>query len=146
MTLNSLKKTVATLGRWVAMTLFCISVMAGAWQFSLTNNAAIAGPAGDVISSGDLGDAVKDKAGDIERGSKKLIRDTKNKVERTADRNASKVDQADDEGSAVEGKAKRDRERIYNRAEDHAARTERAVDKSKNAVEGLVDNIKDALN
>jgi uncharacterized protein YjbJ (UPF0337 family) len=147
MKLNSLNKIASVVGRWVITTLFCVTVMVGAWQNSLVSNPnAIAGPAGDVITASDISGGVKDKAGDVERGSKNLIENTKDKVKDMANRNANRVDAADDSGSFVEGKAKRDRDRIERRAEEDAARTERAVDASKNAVERATDAIKDAFN
>ena len=92
-----------------------------------------------------LGDQIKDKADDVRAGSKELIRDTQDKVERTANKNAAKVDRADEPGGAAETKAKRDRARIEQRAETHADRTETAVDKSMDAVKNAVDTVKDAF-
>jgi hypothetical protein len=66
-------------------------------------------------------------------------------VEKTANKNAAKVDRADARGGAAERKAMHDRDRIERRAEDHASRAETAVDKSMDAVKNAVDNVKDAF-
>lgn len=145
MKLNHLIKRFSTVGRWMTTTLLCLYAIAFVWQGAFfSNNVAMANPTSSLIAA-DAGDKVKDAADDVARGSKNLIRDTADKVERTANKNAAKVDQADDEGTFVEGKAKRDRDRIEQRAEEDAASTEKAVDKSMNAVKRTVDNIKDAL-
>ena len=139
-------KRLSTVGRFLATMLFCLSAIAFVWQGAfLSNTAAMASPAANLIATADAGDSIKGAADDVAKGSKNLIRDTKDKVEKTANKNASKVDQADDNGSFVERKAKRDRDRIEQRAEEDAARTEKAVDKSMNFVERTVDNIKDAF-
>ena len=125
-------------------TLRCLAAIAFVWQgafFSETN--AIAAPA--TLIAADVGDQIKGAADEVRARSKDLIRDTQDKVEKTANKNAAKVDQADDEGSVVERKALRDRDRIEKRASEDADRTEKAVDNSMNAVKGMVDNIKDAF-
>lgn len=146
MKLNYLMKRLSTVGRFLATTLFCLSAIAFVWDNSFfSSTAAMANPAPILIAAADLGDSVKNAADDVAKGSKDLIRGTKDKVEKTANKNAAKVDQADDNGSVVEGKAKRDRDRIEKRAEEDADRTEEQVDKSMNAVKRTVDNIKDAF-
>jgi len=128
----------------MANTLLCLVAIAFVWQgafFSETN--AIAAPA--TLIAADVGDQIKGTADEVRARSKDLIRDTQDKVEKTANKNAAKVDQADDEGSVVERKALRDRDRIEKRASEDADRTEKAVDNSMNAVKGMVENIKDAL-
>lgn len=128
----------------MANTLLCLVAIAFVWQgafFSETN--AIAAPA--TLIAADVGDQIKGAADEVRARSKDLIRDTQDKVEKTANKNAAKVDQADDEGSVVERKALRDRDRIEKRASEDADRTEKAVDNSMNAVKGMVDNIKDAF-
>ena len=128
----------------MANTLLCLAAIAFVWQgalFSDTN--AIAAPA--TLIAANVGDQVQGAADEVRARSKELIRDTQDKVEKTANKNAAKVDQADDEGSFVERKAKRDRDRIEKRASEDADRTETAVDKSMNAVKGAVENIKDAF-
>lgn len=77
--------------------------------------------------------------------AKEFIDDAKQQVKETANKNASRVDRATDSDSPIEGKAKRDRDRIEKRAEEDAARTKRAVDDTKNVVENAIDNIKDAF-
>lgn len=146
MKLNYFRKRLSIVGRWMATTLFCLSAIAFIWQGAFSNAVAMANPAPISIAAADAGDRTREAADEVAGRSKNLIRDTKDKVERTANKNAAKVDRADDSGSFVEGKAKRDRDRIERRAEEDAARTEKAVDTSKNIVERAVDNIKDAFN
>ncbi len=144
MKLNYRGKRILVVGRWMANTLLCLVAIAFVWQgafFSGTN--AIAAPA--TLIAADVGDQIKGAADEVRARSKDLIRDTQDKVEKTANKNAAKVDQADDEGSVVERKALRDRDRIEKRASEDADRTEKAVDNSMNAVKGMVDNIKDAF-
>lgn len=140
---NYFTKRLSTVGRWIATTIFCLAAIAFVWQGAFLNSSAIAAPA--TLIAADVGDQIKGAADDVRAGSKDLIRNTKNKVEESANKNAAKVDAADDEGSGVERKAKRDRDRIEQRAEEDANRTEKAVDKSMNAVKGAVENIKDAF-
>ena len=128
----------------MANTLLCLVAIAFVWQgafFSETN--AIAAPA--TLIAADVGDQIQGAADEVRARSKDLIRDTQDKVETTANKNAAKVDQADDEGSVVERKALRDRDRIEKRASEDADRTEKAVDNSMDAVKGMVENIKDAF-
>lgn len=146
MKLNYLMKGLSIVGRFLAKTVFCLAAIALIWQgafFSTTE--AMANPAAHLIIAAEVGDQVKGAADEVAKGSKNLIRDTADKVEKTANKNAAKVDQADDDGGVVEGKAKRDRDRIEQRAESDAARTEKAVDNSTNFVKRTVDNIKDAF-
>jgi hypothetical protein len=147
MKLNSFMKRLSTVGRWIATTLFCVSVIAFVWQGAFfSNTAAMADPAVNLIASSDLGDQVQEKTSKDAGRAKNFIRDTADKVEQTAKTNAKRVEQAtDDNGSFVERKAKRDAARIEKRAEEDAARTQKAVDNTKNAVESAVDNIKDAF-
>lgn len=145
MKLNNVKKQLSTVGRWMATTLFCLSAITFVWQGAFfANNSAMASPT--LVATRDAGDTVKEKAEDVAKGSKNFIRDTKDKVQDAASSNAKKVEKSTDSDSAVEGKAKSDRDTIYKRSEEDAARTEKAVDKSMNAVERAVDNIKDAFN
>lgn len=143
MKLNNFTNGLATVGRWLATSLFCLVAIAFVWQGAFSNTSAMAAP--QTLIAADVGDQIKGAADDVRGRSKDLIRDTKDKVEKTANKNAAKVDDADDEGTIVERKAKRDKNRIENRAEEDAARTEKAVDKSMNAVKGAVENIKDAF-
>lgn len=128
----------------MANTLLCLAAIAFVWQgtFFLDNN-AMAAPA--ALIAANVGDKIQGAADEVRVRSKDLIRDTQNKVEKTANKNAAKVDQADDEGSFIERKAQRDQARIEKRASEDAARTEKAVDNSMNAVKGAVENIKDAF-
>lgn len=142
---NSFIKRLSTLGRWVATTIFCLSAIAFVWQGAfIADNSAMASPT--LVATRDAGDKVKDKADDVAEGSKNFIRDTKNKVQDAASSNARKVDKSTGDDSVAERKAKSDRDTIYKRAEEDAARTEKAVDNNMNAVKGAVEKIKDAFN
>ncbi len=128
----------------IAKTLFALVAIALMWQSSLfLNPAAMAAPT--VLMTTNAAGHVEGAADEVRNRSKDFIRDTKHNVEKTANRNAAKVDESNDTGSYAERKAQRDRDRIERRAEDHAARTEKAVDDSMNAVKGVVENIKDAF-
>ena len=117
MKLNQFTKQLSTVGRWVATTLFCLSAITFVWQGAyFTNNSAMAAPIS--IASGDLGDKVKDKAEDVAKGSKNLIRDTQDKVKDAASSNAKKVEKSTDSDSKVEDKAKSDRDTIFKRADE----------------------------
>ncbi|MGI2902950.1 hypothetical protein [Tolypothrix sp. VBCCA 56010] len=143
---NYLTKGLSTVGRFLATTLFCVLAVAFVWQGAFfSNTAAMANPAVNLIASADAGDQVKDKVEEGAGAAKNFIRDTQDKVKQTARKNASKVDEATDNGSFVERKAKSDKATIEKRANEDAARTEKAVDNSKNAVQGVVDKIKDAF-
>ncbi len=131
-------------GNWLTKTLVTLAAIALLWQSSLMiNNTALASPTQLMATT--PANQVRGAADEVRDRSKDLIRDTKRNVEKTANRNASKVDEADDTGSFVERKARRDQARIQRRAEEDASRTEKAVDKSMNAVKGAVENIKDAF-
>ncbi|MBD2461294.1 hypothetical protein H6G89_09570 [Oscillatoria sp. FACHB-1407] len=147
MKLNFVTKQLSSLGRWLATMLVGLLAIAFIWQGAFTT-AALASPNPTLIASRDAGDQVQQKTREGARDAKGFIRDTANKVERTADRNASRVDRATDNkgsGGFFSRRAKIDRDRIHMRAEQDAARTQRAVDNSRNAVERAVDDIKDAL-
>ena len=144
MKLNSCLQRISVVGRWIASSLLCLAAIALVWQgafFSNTN--AMAAPA--TLIAANVGDQIQGAADEVRVRSKDLIRDTQDKVEKTANKNAAKVDQADDEGSFVERKAQRDKDRIEKRASEDADRTEKAVDNSMNAVKGAVEKIKDAF-
>lgn len=147
MKLNSLMKRLSTVGRFLATTLFCVSAIAFIWQGAFfTNTVATAAPAVNLMASADLGDQVKEKTSVDAGRAKNFIRDTADQVEQTAKKNAARVEQAtDDNGSFVERKAHRDAARIEQRSEEDAARTQKAVDNTKNVVERTVDKIKDAF-
>jgi hypothetical protein len=146
MKLNYLTKQISALGRWLTMALLSLSAIAFFWQGAfLANSAAMANPITNLVVAADLGDKVQDKVSDDTRSAKGFIRDTADKVERTARKNAAKVDNATDDDSFIKNKAQRDAGRIYERAERDAGRTEKAVDNTKNAIEQAVDNVKDAF-
>ena len=143
MKLNYCVKRILAVGRWMTNSLLCLAAIALVWQGGFFSHNAMAAPA--TLIAADVGDQIKGAADEVRARSKDLIRDTQDKVEKTANKNAAKVDQADDEGSVVERKALRDRDRIEKRASEDADRTEKAVDNSMNAVKGVVENIKDAF-
>lgn len=129
---------------WMTKILFSFVAFFFVWQNSfLLNTTAIAAPV--TLIATNAANQIQGTADEVRDRSKQLIRDTKQNVEKTANRNANKVDQADDTGSFVERKAQRDQARIERRAEEDASRTEKAVDDSMNAVKGVVENIKDAF-
>lgn len=145
MKLTSLTKRFASVGRWLATMLFCVSAIALGWQSNFSS-AAIADPAPNLIAAADVGSQVQGKTSKDSGRAKNFIRDTKNQVQQTAKNNAARVDQAtDNDGSFLEGKAKRDAARINKRAEEDAARTQEAVDSTKNVIERTVDSIKDTF-
>ena len=142
---NHFTKQLSTVGRWVATSLFCLSAIAFVWQGAFfADNSAMASPT--LVATRDAGDKVKDTTDDIAKSSKNFIRDTKDKVQDAASSNAKKVDKSTGDDSVAERKAKSDRDTIYKRAEEDAARTEKAVDNNMNAVKGAVEKIKDAFN
>ncbi|MEH2380051.1 MAG: hypothetical protein V7K27_14385 [Nostoc sp.] len=146
MKLNYFTKQFSTVKHWMATTLFCMLAIAFVWQGAFfSNTSAMADPIATLIASSDAGDKVQEKTSEDAGRAKNFIEDTKDKVKEAAKSNASKVDQATDNGSFIERKAKRDAARIQERADEDASRTKKAVDKTKNAVERTVENIKDAF-
>jgi hypothetical protein len=146
MKLNNFTKRLSLVGRWTARALLCFSaivfILQGAFFLPST---AVAAPGSHLFAAADVGDRVQGAADEIAGRSKDLIRDTTDKVEKTANKNAAKVDRADDRGGFFASKANRDRDRIEQKAERDAARTQAAVDKSKRAVDRTAENLKDAL-
>lgn len=144
MKLNYCGKQFSVLGSRLAKVLFSVVAIALIWQGSFfLKTDAMAAPVTLVATS--ASNQVKGAADEVRDRSKDLIRDTQKNVKKTANRNASKVDQADDEGTFAERKAMRDRSRIERRADEDASRTETAVDKSMDAVKGAVDKVKNAF-
>ncbi|MFN6565871.1 hypothetical protein A6770_17970 [Nostoc minutum NIES-26] len=143
---NYFMQRLSTIGRWMATTLFCLLAIAFVWQGAFfSNTSAMANPSANSVLLADAGNEVKSKASEDAGRAKGFIEDTKDKVKRTANKNAAKVDEATDNGSFAERKAKRDAARIQQRADEDASRTKEAVDNTKNVVEKAVDNIKDAF-
>jgi uncharacterized protein YjbJ (UPF0337 family) len=143
---NDFTKRLSTVGRWMATTLFCVCAIAFVWQGAFfSNTAAMANPTANLIAAADAGDQIKGKVSEDTGRAKNFIEDTKEKVKETANKNASRVDQATDDGSVFERRAKGDRDLIEKRADEDAARTKKAVDNTKNAVERTIDSIKDAF-
>ncbi|HEY9662976.1 MAG TPA: hypothetical protein V6C65_31410 [Allocoleopsis sp.] len=147
MQLNDFKSRFLAAVRSVATTLFCLLAIAFMWQGTFfSNSSAMAAPTTPIIASVNTGNQIQGKASEDAGRTKDFIRDTKERVKRTADKNADRVQQAtDNDGGFFERKAQRDAARIHKRAEEDAARTQKAVDNTKNIVERTVDNIKDAL-
>jgi uncharacterized protein YjbJ (UPF0337 family) len=96
----------------------------------------------NLIAAKDMGDQVQGKVREDAGRAKNFIRDTADQVERTANKNAQRVGQAD-EGGFFTRRARKDAGLIHKRAEEDAARTQKAVDNTKNAVQRTVDNVKD---
>jgi uncharacterized membrane-anchored protein YhcB (DUF1043 family) len=144
---NSLTKRLSTVGRWIATTLFFVSAITFVWQGSFfSNTTAMAAPTANLIAEADAGSQVQGKVSEDAGRAKNFIEDTKDKVKQTANKNASRVDQAtDDDDNLLERRAKSDRDLIEKRADEDAARTKKAVDNTKNAVERTVDSIKDVF-
>ncbi|MFB2833461.1 hypothetical protein [Floridanema evergladense] len=125
--------------RKIATVLFCVCAIAFTWQGAFfSNNAAVAAPQTNLI-------AVADNPSEFAEAHKDFVRDAADKVKKTANENARKVDDATDSGNFVERKAKRDRNRIERTADEHAAKTEEAIDKSTNVFERTVEGIKDTF-
>ena len=135
----------AIAGRWLATTVVCLAAIALFWQGASLNSSAMATPMNPLIIATHMENQAKDKADDFFDANKNFVRDTADKVKRTANKNASKVSDADDEGTYAELKAQRDADRIEKRANEDAARTQKAIDNTRNAVQNTIDNIKDAL-
>jgi hypothetical protein len=135
-------KKFSSIKRWIVTSILSMLTIAFVWQgIFIVNDTAMA----DSVMLAATSDRVENKANrDLDR-SKGFIEDTKDKVKRTANKNASKVDRATDNDSLLKNKAKKDAKRIENKADKDAARTKKAVDKTKNIVESTVDNIKDVF-
>ena len=145
MQLNYLAKRVSTIGRLLTTALLCVSAIAFTWQGAFfSSNAAIAAPS-NLIAAADAGSEVQGKASKDAGRTKGFVRDTTDKLKKTAKTNAAKVDRATDNDSEIGRKAKKDAARIERKADKDSARTQNAIDKTKNAVESAVDNIKDAF-
>jgi geranylgeranyl pyrophosphate synthase len=151
MKLNHFPKQLLIAKRWVATSLLCLFVTIFAWQGVFFANAtanatAIASPSTNLVAAADLGDKVQQKAGKDAERAKDFVQDTKDRVQKTAKKNATKVDQATDEDTNFIGrKARKDQGRIEAKAEKDSARTQKAIDKTENVVKRTVDNIKDAF-
>lgn len=146
MQLNYFTKRLSVVGRWLATAAVCMSAIAFVWHgASFSNTAAIAAPAPNLVAAADAGSEIQGKASKDAGRTKGFVRDTTDKLKKTAKTNAAKVDRATDNDSAIARKAKKDAARIERKADKDSARTQTAIDKTKNAVEGAVDNIKDAF-
>ncbi|HEY9299659.1 MAG TPA: hypothetical protein VIQ31_25505, partial [Phormidium sp.] len=109
------------------------------WQGAfLSNSAAIAAPVTNLI-------AAADNPTEFAEGHKDFVQKTADTVKKAAKDNASKVDNATDDGNIIERKAKSDAATIQKRADEDAAKTKEAIDKSTNVFERTVEGIKDAF-
>ena len=149
--LKSMKSSFFTHGyqlakRLIASALVCLAMATFLWQGNLfADNSAIALPQQSVLATSNLNKA-ENKAQKDAEATKGFVRDTANKVEKTARKNADRVDEATDGSNVLARKAQRDAGRIEQRAEQDAARTQKAIDDTKNVFERAVDGVKDALN
>ncbi|MUG93399.1 hypothetical protein F7734_13560 [Scytonema sp. UIC 10036] len=147
MKFNYLMKRLSNVGRFLATALFCVSAIAFVWQgASFSKTTAMAAPVANLIAEADLGSKVQGKVSEDTGRTKNFIRDAKESLKETANKNAEKVEDAtDNNGSFIERKAKRDAARIAKRAEEDANRTEKVLETEKNVVERAVDSVKDAF-
>lgn len=145
MKLSFLTNGYQTAKKWIASTVLCLAMVTLFWQGSvLTNETAIALPHSAVLATSNF-DKAQDKAQRDAASTKDFVRDAANKVEKTARQNADRVDQATDGSNILARKAQRDAGRIEQRAEQDAARTQAAIDETKNVFERAIDGVKDAL-
>jgi uncharacterized protein YjbJ (UPF0337 family) len=145
MKLNYFAKRSSVVGKWVATAVFSVVAVVLLWQSPIfMDTAALASPSTSLMTT-HASNQAQGAAEDVRRGSKEIIQDAKDKVKDAARSNSRKVDRADVDGGVSERKAMRDRGRIEERAENHADRTEKAVDDSMNAVQGAIENIKDVF-
>jgi pyruvate formate-lyase activating enzyme-like uncharacterized protein len=144
---NYFTKQLLTAKRWVATALLCLSVSVFAVQgIFFSDMTAMASPSTNLIAAADLGDKVQQKVSKDTGRAKDFVQETTDKVKKTAKKNASKVDQATDDGTNFIGrKAKKDQGRIEEKANKDSARTQKAIDDTKNVVKRTVDNIKDTF-
>ena len=85
MKLNFLAKRVSTIGRWLTTALLCVSAIAFTWQGAFfSSNAAIAAPATNLIAAADAGSEVQGKASKDAGRTKGFVRDTTDKLKKTA--------------------------------------------------------------
>lgn len=87
MKLNYFTRQLSTIGRWLTTTLFCLSAIAFIWQGAFfSGSAAMAAPATALIAASDVGNQVKSKTREDAGRAKNFIRDTADKVEKTANK------------------------------------------------------------
>ncbi|MGB6297462.1 MAG: hypothetical protein WBF90_14935 [Rivularia sp. (in: cyanobacteria)] len=129
------------IGRFLAIAMFCLTA-----TFGFFNNVAIAANNNPSLAIFGLGSDAKEKASEDAQNTKGFIDDVKNQVKTTAKNNADRVEDATDgSGNFLERKANKDAATIQKRANEDAARTKEAVDATKNAFKGAVNNVKDTL-
>ena len=137
-----LTSKVSKIGRLLAIAMFCLSATFGFFA----NNAAMAANNNPTLAIFGIGSEAKEKASEDAQNTKGFIDDVKNQVKRTAKNNADRVEDATDtNGNFLERKANKDAQTIQKRANEDAARTKEAVDATKNAFKGAVNNVKDTL-
>lgn len=115
------------------------------WQsVGFSNTIALASPAKSAIvaASGGYYQTRGSVRGEVDKNmeqTKDFVRNTADKVEQTAFKNAKRVEQATGEkGGFFSRRARNDAARIQKRAEGDAARTQRAIDNTKNAIKDAV--------
>ncbi|MFB2972493.1 hypothetical protein ACE1CD_26335 [Aerosakkonema sp. BLCC-F183] len=109
MKLNFVTKRLSTVGQWMVTSLFCVSAIAFFWVGAFfANSPAMAAPLTNAIASADVGSQAQGKASEDAGRTKNFVRDAAEQVKETANKNASRVEQAtDSDGNFIERKAKR---------------------------------------
>ena len=127
-----MQKYFSLIKRWVVTGLLSLLAITFVWQGALiANNTAMA----------DTADKVENKVDSGLEKAKGFVDDVKQDVKQTANKNESRVDRNIDNDSFIENKADRDKERIEKRANEDAANTKEAIDKT----ESIIDNIKNVF-
>lgn len=138
MKLNASTQPFSIAGRWIAAALLFVCATAFAWQGAfIANPAAVAAPQGTLIAG--LSDDAKANTEDAKRSNKNFVQNVKDKVEDAARSNAEKVEDTLGDDNAISRKAKRDAQRIVNRAEQDSSRTQRAIDKNLDSTKDAID-------
>lgn len=147
MKFNYLMKRISSVGHFLATALLCVSAFGFLWQGAFfSNTTAMAAPYANLIAEADLGSKVQGKVSEDTGRTKNFIRDTKESLKETAQKNADRVEQAtDNDGNFIQRKANKDASRIAKRAEEDADRTEKVLETEKNVVERAVDSVKDVF-
>jgi hypothetical protein len=133
--------------RRIASVLLCLTIAVLTWQgIFVSDLSALASPAANWVAAADLGDKIQEKVGKDTRRAKDFVQDTQDRVKKTAQSNANKVERAtDDETDFIGRKAKKDQGRIEAKADNDSARTQKAINRTEKAVKRTVENIKDSL-
>ncbi len=87
MKLNYFKESLSVVGRLMATVLLLVSAVTFIWHGAfLSNTSAMAAPNVNLIAASGTGDKIQGKASEDAGRTKNFVRDTANKVERTAKR------------------------------------------------------------